>query len=153
MPAWRETCPACGASVQSGPVVVDPTDSDPTWPEPVENPAIEGTALSAANRTERFKRLVRAVTLTALRAGPTLSVTLVLRRDPALKLDLPIELGLTLVVPRTTFNGTPDVFVKLEDVGESVICSVPARGLHAGNSALFVVSHADAYEEVEVRVG
>jgi len=153
VPAWSEACPNCGASVQSGPIVVEPTDSDPTWPEPIENPAIEGTALAGINRAERFKRFVRAVTLRVHRAGPTLAVTLELRREPTLRAELPIELGITLVVPRSTFNGTPDVFVKLEELGESVICSVPARGLHSGDKALFVVSHGDTYQEVETVVG
>ena len=132
--------------------MVDPTDSDPTWPEPIENPAIAGTALAGANRAERFKRFVRTITIRVHRAGPTLAVTLELCRDPAQRAELPLELGLTLVVPRTTFNGTPDVFAKLEEVGESVMCSVPARGLHAGDKALFVVSHGDTYEQVETVV-
>jgi hypothetical protein len=152
VPAWQYTCPSCGASVKSGPIVVEPTDSDPTWPEPIENPAIEGTALASAGRSERFKRLVGALVLTARRAGPTLSVTVQVKAAPGVGATLPLELGLTLVAPRTTFNGAPDVFVKLEEPGESAICSVPARGVQAGDTALFVLTHGDAYEQVELRV-
>lgn len=136
----------CGKSV-----VREPQDSDPTWPEPVENPAILGTPLAGANRKERLERVVRELELTVLRAGPTLQLTILLERAGPLP-ELPMELGVSLLDANGHHSGPPDAFVRLEAPQEPVICSVPARGLRTGDAARLAFSLGDAQTELGATV-
>lgn len=136
----------CGKSV-----VREPEDSDPTWPEPVENPAIIGTPLAGANRKERLERIVRELDVTVRRAGPTLQVTLLLRRGSPLP-ELPIELGVSLLDAQGNHSGPPDAFVRLEALQEPVLCSIPARGLRTGDPATLAFHLGDAQTELPAQV-
>lgn len=132
-------------------MVREPEDSDPTWPEPVENPAIIGTPLAGANRKERLERIVRELDVTVRRAGPTLQVTLLLRRGSPLP-ELPIELGVSLLDAQGNHSGPPDAFVRLEALQEPVLCSIPARGLRTGDPATLAFHLGDAQTELPAQV-
>jgi len=136
----------CGKSV-----VREPEDSDPTWPEPVENPAIVGTPLASANRRERLERIVRELDVSVRRAGPTLQLTVSLRSGSPLP-ELPVELGVALLDAQGRHSGPADAFVRLEALDEPVLCSVPARGLRTGDSATLVFSLGDAQTELAATV-
>jgi hypothetical protein len=142
----RDTCAACGKSV-----VREPEDSDPTWPEPVENPAIVGTPLAGANRQERLDRLVRALDVTVRRAGPTLQLTLLLKRGGPTP-ELPIDLGVSLLDANGHHSGPPDAFARLEALQEPALCSVPARGLRTGDPAALSFSIDEASTELATLV-
>lgn len=142
----RDRCAACGQAV-----VREPEDSDPTWPEPVENPAIVGTPLAGANRQERLDRIVRDLDVSVRRAGPTLQLTLLLRRGNPLP-PLPVELGVSLLDAQGRHSGPPDAFVRIEALQEPVLCSVPARGLRTGDSAALSFNLGDANTELATLV-
>ena len=142
----RDQCAACGKAV-----VREPEDSDPTWPEPVENPAIVGTSLAGANRQERLDRIVRDLDVTVRRAGPTLQLTLLLKRGNPLP-QLPVELGVSLLDSQGRHSGPPDAFVRLEALQEPVLCSVPARGLRTGDPASLSFNLDDANTELATLV-
>ena len=142
----RDQCAACGKAV-----VREPEDSDPTWPEPVENPAIVGTPLAGANRQERLDRIVRDLDVTVRRAGPTLQLTLLLKRGNPLP-QLPVELGVSLLDSQGRHSGPPDAFVRLEALQEPVLCSVPARGLRTGDPASLSFNRDDAHPELATLV-
>ncbi|MBE7483978.1 MAG: hypothetical protein HS104_28930 [Polyangiaceae bacterium] len=146
MDLTRDHCAVCGKSV-----VREPEDSDPTWPEPVENPAIIGTPLAGANRKERLERIVRELDVTVRRAGPTLQVTLLLRRGSPLP-ELPIELGVSLLDAQGHHSGPPDAFVRLEALQEPVLCSIPARGSRTGDPATLAFNLGDAQTELPTQV-
>lgn len=127
-------------------------DSDPTWPEPVDQPAIVGTALAELTRKERFRRMVRGLEVTVQRTGPTLSITVELLEQRAGRLDLPAEVGVTLLERSGRFGGIPDTFIRVERAADPVICSVPARGLQAGDPAILVLTQDDSIEEIQTLV-
>lgn len=132
-------------------MVREPEDSDPTWPEPVENPAILGTPLASANRKERLERLVRGLDVSVRRAGPTLQLTLLLRESPLP--ELPIEVGVSLLDAQGRHSGPPDAHVRIEASNESVMCSVPARGLRPGEVATLSFALGEAETTVTRPVG
>ena len=139
-------CAVCGKSV-----VREPQDSDPTWPEPIENPAIIGTPLAGANRRERLDRLVRSLEVTVRRAGPTLQLTVQLKRGNPLP-ELPMELGVAVLDSQGRHTGPPDAHVRLEALEEPVLCSVPARGLRSGDPVALAFSVGDAQTVLETTV-
>jgi len=118
----------------------------------VEQPAIAGTALEAVSRREKFRRVVRGLDISVQRAGPTLSVTLELQRHRTFQVDLPMEVGIALLERSGRFGGIPDTFVRVEHVAEPIMCSVPARGLHAGDPAVLVLTLGDVIEEIQTLV-
>ncbi len=142
----KDHCAACGKSV-----VREPADSDPTWPEPVENPAILGTALVGENRRERLERVVRRLDVQVRRAGPTLQLTLAVRPGGAPS-ELPLELGVSALDAQGRHSGPPDAFARMEVVGESVLCSVPARGLRAGDPVALRFSVGEAHAVLDATV-
>lgn len=137
----------CGKSV-----VREPEDSDPTWPEPVENPAIMGTPLAGANKKERLDRLVRHLVVDVTRAGPTLQITVSIKRGMPFP-ELPIELGVSVLDAQGRHSGPPDAFVRIEALEEPVLCSVPPRGLRAGSSVALSFSAGNVDSELETLVG
>lgn len=155
-PRSGASCPSCGARLSAPSAACgrcpDDLDSDPTWPEAVEQPAIAGTALSALSRQERFRRTVRGLDITVHRAGPTLSITVELQRNRAATVELPVEIGVTLLERSGRFGGIPDTFIRVERPAEPVICSVPARGLHPGDPAVLVLTQGDVLEEIQTLV-
>jgi hypothetical protein len=127
-------------------------DSDPTWPEPVSQPALGAAKRESMVRADAFRRVVRGVEITISRHGTTLSVTLELPVDRAAKGDLPMELALQLIEPIGRESGPPDVVVKLERAAQKVICSIPARGLQPGDAAILSLSADGTKEEIQTLV-
>lgn len=95
---------------------------------------------------------MRGLDISVQRAGPTLSITLELQRHRAFHVELPVEVGVTLLERSGRFGGIPDTFVRVEHVAEPIICSVPARGLHAGDPAVLVLTQDDVIEEIQTLV-
>ena len=118
----------------------------------MDQPAIVGTALAELSRKERFRRMVRGLEVLVHRTGPTLSITFELQQRKAERVDLPAEVGVTLLERSGRFGGIPDTFIRVERADEPVMCSVPARGLHAGDPAVLVLTQDDALEEVQTLV-
>jgi hypothetical protein len=147
VPAWLETCQECGT-----PMAISVGDSDPTWPEPVSQPALGGAKRENVVRADAFRRVARGIELTVSRLGTTLSVTLELPVDRAAQGDLPIELGLLLVEPTSRSSGSPDAVVRLERFAEKVMCSIPARGLQPGDPAILSLSAAENKAEIQTLV-
>lgn len=150
------SCPSCGSKL-SAPSVPCPrcpeeVSSDPTWPEPVEHAAVAGVTIAVSSRQDKLARIARALTVIVHRAGPTLSITAELQSYRSSLVELPVELGVALLERSGIFDGIPDTFIRLERPAEPVMCSVPARGLRAGDAAVLVLTNGDVKEEIQTLV-
>lgn len=150
------SCPSCGSKL-SAPAVScercpDGLSSDPTWPEPVEHAAVAGVRVAVNTKQEKLARIARALTVTVHRAGPTLAITAELQSYRSSLVELPVDVGVTLLERSGIFDGIPDTFIRLERAAEPVMCSVPARGLRAGDPAVLVLTNGDVKEEIQTLV-